>query len=170
MPYWAELWPSGIALARHVVELPLDGLRVLELGCGLGLPSLAAALAGAESLATDWAPEAVELLRANAARERIARGDGRCSTGAPTRLRARRSTSSSPPTSSTRRGTPSHCSPRSTAPSPSGGRRSIADPGRRHAAAFFEAAAAAVVGGARRRPGAPAGRDLEAPAANPGSG
>ena len=67
MPYWAELWPSGIALARHVVGLPLDGVRALELGCGLGLPSLAAALAGAETLATDWAPEAVELLRENAA-------------------------------------------------------------------------------------------------------
>ena len=66
MPYWAELWPSGIALARHVVEMPLRGSRVLELGCGLGLPSLAAALAGAEALATDWAPEALELLRSNA--------------------------------------------------------------------------------------------------------
>ena len=31
-------------------------LRVLELGCGLALPSLAAALAGADVLATDWSP------------------------------------------------------------------------------------------------------------------
>ena len=56
MPYWAELWPSGIALARHVVGLALAGRRVLELGCGLALPSFAAALAGADVLATDWAP------------------------------------------------------------------------------------------------------------------
>ena len=41
---------------------------MLELGCGLGLPSLAAALGGADVLATDWAEEAVELLRENAAR------------------------------------------------------------------------------------------------------
>jgi predicted nicotinamide N-methyase len=41
---------------------------VLELGCGLGLPSLAAAAGGADVLATDWAQEAVELLRRNAAR------------------------------------------------------------------------------------------------------
>jgi len=39
---------------------------VLELGCGLGLPSLAAALRGADVLATDWAEEAIELLRENA--------------------------------------------------------------------------------------------------------
>jgi predicted nicotinamide N-methyase len=67
MPYWAELWPSGIALARHVVALPLSGRRVLELGCGLGVPSLAAALAGGDVLATDWAPEALALLETNAA-------------------------------------------------------------------------------------------------------
>jgi len=66
LPYWAELWPSGIALARHVAELELGGKRVLELGCGLALPSFAAALAGAEVVATDWAPEAVDLVASNA--------------------------------------------------------------------------------------------------------
>ena len=67
MPYWAELWPSGIALARHVATLDLRGRRVLELGCGLGLPSLAASLAGGEVTATDWSEDAVRLLRRNAA-------------------------------------------------------------------------------------------------------
>jgi predicted nicotinamide N-methyase len=71
LPYWAELWPSGVALARAVAELDLRGSRVLELGTGLGLPSLAAALCGADVLATDWADEAVELLRLNAARNRV---------------------------------------------------------------------------------------------------
>ena len=46
LPYWAELWPSGLALARHLASLPLRGRAVLELGCGLALPSLAAALGG----------------------------------------------------------------------------------------------------------------------------
>ncbi|MDX6481345.1 MAG: hypothetical protein QOG85_1855 [Gaiellaceae bacterium] len=41
---------------------------MLELGCGLGLPSLAAALGGADVLATDWAEDAIELLRENAER------------------------------------------------------------------------------------------------------
>jgi predicted nicotinamide N-methyase len=58
MPYWAELWPSARALARRVGTRALRGARVLELGCGLALPSLAAARAGARVLATDGAPEA----------------------------------------------------------------------------------------------------------------
>jgi predicted nicotinamide N-methyase len=71
LPYWAELWPSGLALARHVATRELRGHRVLELGCGLGLPALAAALRGADVLATDWAEEAIELLRRNAERNGV---------------------------------------------------------------------------------------------------
>ena len=72
LPYWAELWPSAVALAHQVVALDLTGKAVLELGCGLAVPSFAAVLAGAESvLATDWAPEAVELVEANARRQRV---------------------------------------------------------------------------------------------------
>jgi len=72
LPYWAELWPSGVALARRVSARALRGARVLELGCGLGLPSLAAARAGGRVLATDWSPQAVELLEENAARNDVA--------------------------------------------------------------------------------------------------
>ncbi|MEA2229662.1 MAG: hypothetical protein QOD81_2177 [Solirubrobacteraceae bacterium] len=68
LPYWAQLWPSGVALAKAVASRALRGARVLELGCGLGLPSLAAALAGGRVLATDWSPTAVELLLDNADR------------------------------------------------------------------------------------------------------
>jgi predicted nicotinamide N-methyase len=71
LPYWAELWPSGLALARHVAALELRTLRVIELGCGLGLPALAAALRGADVLATDWAEDAIELLRRNADRNGV---------------------------------------------------------------------------------------------------
>ena len=46
LPYWAELWSSGVALAHDVSRRSLRGAPVLELGCGLGLPSIAAALAG----------------------------------------------------------------------------------------------------------------------------
>jgi predicted nicotinamide N-methyase len=55
-----------------VESLDLHGRRVLELGAGLGVPSLAAALGGADVLATDWAEDAVSLLRSNAERNGLA--------------------------------------------------------------------------------------------------
>lgn len=67
LPYWAELWPSAIVLARAVAREDLHGLRVLEVGCGLALPALAAARAGAAAVvATDWAADAVAAAAANA--------------------------------------------------------------------------------------------------------
>ena len=71
LPYWAELWPAASALAAG---LPADlrGLRVVELGCGLGVPALVAARRGADVVATDWAAAAIELLRTNAKRNGIA--------------------------------------------------------------------------------------------------
>jgi len=71
LPYWAELWASGLALADEVAGRDVRGLRVLELGCGLGVPSLAASLAGAAVLATDWSPTAIALLVANARRNDV---------------------------------------------------------------------------------------------------
>jgi predicted nicotinamide N-methyase len=68
LPYWAEMWPSGVALARRVATRALRGARTLELGCGLGLPSIAAALAGGRVTATDWSPAALERLEENAGR------------------------------------------------------------------------------------------------------
>ena len=85
LPYWAELWPSGLALARHVAGLELAGLTVLELGCGLGLPSLAAGRREAHVLATDWADDAIELLRRNSERNGVSlrRARVRCSEPGP---------------------------------------------------------------------------------------
>jgi predicted nicotinamide N-methyase len=83
LPYWAELWPSGLALARRIAVRALHGARTLELGCGLGLPSLAAALAGGRVLATDWSPQAVELLRDNAALNGLALEVERADWAAP---------------------------------------------------------------------------------------
>jgi predicted nicotinamide N-methyase len=72
LPYWAELWPSALALARALARRSLRGRRVLELGCGLGLPAIAAALAGGRVLATDWSPDAVAMTAENAARNGVA--------------------------------------------------------------------------------------------------
>jgi predicted nicotinamide N-methyase len=67
-PYWAELWPSARALAAHLATLELRGVRAIELGCGLALPSVAAALRGAQVLAVDRDADAVRIARANGER------------------------------------------------------------------------------------------------------
>jgi predicted nicotinamide N-methyase len=71
LPYWAELWSSGVALAHDVSRRALRGAPVLELGCGLGLPSIAAALAGGRVLATDWSPDAIRATEENARRNGV---------------------------------------------------------------------------------------------------
>lgn len=70
LPYWAELWPSGIALADAIAQSPeaVRGRRVLELGSGLGVTAIAALRAGAELTVADYAPEALLLCRLNARR------------------------------------------------------------------------------------------------------
>ncbi len=65
-PYWSVLWRSGVALARELDGMALRGLRVVELGCGLAAPSIAAARAGAAVLATDACAEALALVARNA--------------------------------------------------------------------------------------------------------
>jgi predicted nicotinamide N-methyase len=67
LPYWAELWPSAHVLAAELAGRDLGGARVVELGCGVGLPSVVAALGGADVLGTDWYPEALTFTRVNAA-------------------------------------------------------------------------------------------------------
>ncbi|MDP9400607.1 MAG: methyltransferase domain-containing protein [Actinomycetota bacterium] len=78
LPYWAELWPSALALADAVAARALRGARTLELGCGLGLPSVAAALAGGRALATDWSTDALAFVRRNAERNGVRVETERC--------------------------------------------------------------------------------------------
>jgi predicted nicotinamide N-methyase len=65
-PYWSVLWRSGVALAKELAGQDLRGKRVVELGCGLGVPSIAAAWAGAEVIATDGDIDALAVVRRNA--------------------------------------------------------------------------------------------------------
>jgi predicted nicotinamide N-methyase len=89
LPYWAELWPSGVALARAVAVRALRGRRVVELGCGLGLPAIAAALAGGRVLASDWSSDAVERAAGNALRNGAELDTLVCSWADPAPLQAR---------------------------------------------------------------------------------
>ena len=68
LPYWADLWPSAKMLARSIVEENGRGKRLLELGCGSGLVSVAAAIAGYDVLASDYYADAMLFTRHNVAR------------------------------------------------------------------------------------------------------
>lgn len=63
LPYWAEIWPSGIALATEILNDPeiVAGKNVIELGCGVGITAAAAMRAGANLLATDYSPHSLLL-------------------------------------------------------------------------------------------------------------
>lgn len=65
LPYWAELWPSGVALASEIAAEPalVAGKRVVELGSGVGITAAVALDAGADLLATDYAAESLILTR-----------------------------------------------------------------------------------------------------------
>ena len=65
LPYWADLWPSSIVLAGKLLELDGAGRSALELGCGVGLSTLAANSAGFDVLSTDYYQDALDVTRAN---------------------------------------------------------------------------------------------------------
>jgi ETFB lysine methyltransferase len=68
LPYWADLWPSSQILANEVALMRLRGQRVLELGCGLGVVAIGAAIAGAEEVvATDYYDDALLFAALNVA-------------------------------------------------------------------------------------------------------
>lgn len=88
LPYWADLWPSARVLARRLVEAPPPRTAVggasahdgagaatgdgpaaptaLELGCGLGIVTIAAMLAGYAVTATDYYDDALRFAARNA--------------------------------------------------------------------------------------------------------
>lgn len=68
LPYWAELWPSSTILANFVVSHPRPRGRLIELGAGIGLVSIAAAIAGYDVTASDYYEDALAFARANSFR------------------------------------------------------------------------------------------------------
>ena len=65
LPYWADVWPSSIVLASKLMDLKGRGKTALELGCGVGLSTLAATSAGFDVLSTDYYEDALDVTRAN---------------------------------------------------------------------------------------------------------
>jgi len=84
LPYWADLWPAAVVLSDHLLterrllgsapvaagatgEVPHPP-RALELGCGIGLVTIAAMRAGYDVVATDYYEDALLFAARNALR------------------------------------------------------------------------------------------------------
>ncbi len=77
LPYWPVIWPSSLMLAQHILSAqdsppnppqhPIANLpRAIELGCGLGIAGIAAAMRSWHVTFTDYDPEAVDFAAFNA--------------------------------------------------------------------------------------------------------
>jgi len=67
MPYWADLWPAARMLAKVMLREPWPaGQPALEIGCGLGLPGIAALACGLSVTFSDYDPCALRYAAANA--------------------------------------------------------------------------------------------------------
>lgn len=64
---FGQLWPSGKLLAQAMARADIAGKRVLEIGCGIGLPSLVLQRRGADVVASDMHPMVEPFLAYNAA-------------------------------------------------------------------------------------------------------
>ena len=70
MPYFAAIWPSGQAMAKEILDgADLRGVRILDLGCGVGAVGIASAWKGADVAFLDWEPRALALVEASLARQ-----------------------------------------------------------------------------------------------------
>lgn len=66
-PVFGVIWPAGLILADMMDSYAVTGMRILELGCGLGIASLVAQARGADITASDQHPLARQFLSINAA-------------------------------------------------------------------------------------------------------
>lgn len=67
MPYWADLWPAARMLAKVIMrETWVPGAAALEIGCGLGLPGIAALAKGLRVTFSDYDPCALRFSADNA--------------------------------------------------------------------------------------------------------
>jgi predicted nicotinamide N-methyase len=67
-PLWTKLWEASGILASYLYDLPPDPQKtMLEIGCGLGLVGISAAMAGHRVTMTELNPDALNFAGANAA-------------------------------------------------------------------------------------------------------
>jgi predicted nicotinamide N-methyase len=67
IPYWADLWHSAVALGEFLVKEKLiqKGMKVTEIGCGLGFTGIVASKLGAKVIFTDYIQAAVDFAEEN---------------------------------------------------------------------------------------------------------
>jgi predicted nicotinamide N-methyase len=67
LPYWAELWPAARMLAKIILrDTWASGTHALEVGCGLGLPGIAALSVGLSVTFSDYDATALRFAADNA--------------------------------------------------------------------------------------------------------
>jgi predicted nicotinamide N-methyase len=67
MPYWTDLWPAARMLAKAILREPWpEGTHALEIGCGLGLPGIAALARGLRVTFSDYDATALHFAALNA--------------------------------------------------------------------------------------------------------
>jgi predicted nicotinamide N-methyase len=72
MPYWAQPWPAAVLLAEKILQGERSGGRqAVEIGCGVGLVSLAAAASGWSIVASDYDVDATAFAELNARRNHL---------------------------------------------------------------------------------------------------
>jgi predicted nicotinamide N-methyase len=66
-PYWAKIWGSSDAMVDFLLEEPewIQNKKVLEIGAGIGVPSLSIASQVHKIIVSDYAPDAVDLIQKN---------------------------------------------------------------------------------------------------------
>lgn len=64
-PLFGVIWVSGEVLAHLMRDFRIEGKRILEVGCGIGLASLVLNHRHADITATDYHPEAEKFLKEN---------------------------------------------------------------------------------------------------------
>jgi predicted nicotinamide N-methyase len=67
MPYWTDLWPAARMLTKFMLrESWTRGVEALEIGCGLGLPGIAALAQGLSVTFSDYDATALQFAADNA--------------------------------------------------------------------------------------------------------
>ncbi len=70
-PYFGVMWEAGVGLSQSLTREMCEGKRILEIGCGLALPSFVATRFGGDVIATDFHADVPLFLDVNKKRNEI---------------------------------------------------------------------------------------------------